>query len=139
MIATFLNPFGYAELFALAMSYIGDYWTTTYIFYVLAVLFFLASFYLLRINPLTMIKEKFFNLFKKDLKLWNKRLIFAYNKLRMNKSKLYFKSDIPKINEFVEKALENIEFDVPFGVSFETKPEDVVDINTPLFVVDKKK
>lgn len=69
MIATFLNPFGYAELFALAMSYIGDYWTTTYIFYVLAVLFFLASFYLLRINPLTMIKEKFFNLFKKDLKL----------------------------------------------------------------------
>ena len=57
----------------------------------------------------------------------------------MNKSKLYFKSDIQKINEFVEKALENIEFDVPFGVSFETKPEDVVDINTPLFLVDKKK
>lgn len=69
MIATFLNPFGYAELFALAMNYIGDYWTTTYVFYVLAALFFLASFYLLKINPLIIIKDRVKSLLKKDLKL----------------------------------------------------------------------
>ena len=70
MIATFLNPFGYAELFALVMNFTGDYWTTTYIFYVLAFLSFLVSFYLLRINPLKLAKEKIKSIFsKKDLKL----------------------------------------------------------------------
>lgn len=65
MIATFLNPFGYAELFALVMKLSGDYWTTTYIFYVLAALFFLASFYFLRINPIKILIEKTKWLFKK--------------------------------------------------------------------------
>jgi hypothetical protein len=66
MIATFLNPFGYAELFALAMEYTGDYWITTYIFYALAVLFFLGAFYLLRINPIALIRERIKLLFKKN-------------------------------------------------------------------------
>lgn len=66
MIATFLNPFGYAELFALVMNFTGDYWTTTYIFYVLAFLSFLVSFYLLRINPIALIREKIKVLFKKS-------------------------------------------------------------------------
>jgi len=70
MIATFLNPFGYAELFALVMKSTGDYWTTTYIFYVLAVLFFLAAFFFLRLNPITIAKERLKSIFsKKDLKL----------------------------------------------------------------------
>jgi arginine exporter protein ArgO len=66
MIATFLNPFGYAELFALVMKFTGDYWTTTYIFYALAVVFFSVAFYLLRINPIALIREKIKVLFKKS-------------------------------------------------------------------------
>jgi hypothetical protein len=65
MIATFLNPFGYAELFALAMKYTGDYWITTYIFYVLAALFFLAAFYLLKLNPVKFLRERVGKLFSK--------------------------------------------------------------------------
>lgn len=68
MIATFLNPFGYAELFAWAMKYTGDYWTTTYIFYALAGLFFLGAFYLLKLNPIILIRERLKTLFKKELK-----------------------------------------------------------------------
>jgi hypothetical protein len=67
MIATFLNPFGYAELFALVMKLSGDYWTTTYIFYVLASLSFLVSFYLLKINPIKHVNDKLKKIFKKDL------------------------------------------------------------------------
>jgi hypothetical protein len=66
MIATFLNPFGYAELFALVMKYTGDYWTTTYIFYVLAAVFFLGAFYLLKLNPIILVREKLRRLFKKS-------------------------------------------------------------------------
>jgi len=70
MIATFLNPFGYAELFALVMNFTGDYWTTTYIFYVLAFLSFLVSFYLLRINPFKLVRDKIKAfLSKKDLNI----------------------------------------------------------------------
>lgn len=58
MIATFLNPLGYDVAFAAVMRVTGDYWTTTYIFYVLAVLFFLLSFYLLKISPIKLIIEK---------------------------------------------------------------------------------
>jgi len=65
MIATFLNPFGYAELFALAMEYTGDYWITTYVFYALAALFFLGAFLLLKINPVTVVKERLRKIFKK--------------------------------------------------------------------------
>jgi amino acid transporter len=58
VIATFLNPFGFTELFAMVMKLSGDYWVTTYIFYTLAFLFFLLSFYFLRINPIKRGKEK---------------------------------------------------------------------------------
>jgi hypothetical protein len=57
MIATFLNPLGYDVAFAAVMKLTGDYWTTTYIFYVFAVLFFLLSFYLLKLNPIEAIKR----------------------------------------------------------------------------------
>ena len=67
MIATFLNPFGYAELFALGMKLFGDYWITTYVFYALAFLSFLVSFYLLKINPIEMAKEKFRKILKKKV------------------------------------------------------------------------
>jgi hypothetical protein len=67
MIATFLNPFGYAELFALGMKLFGDYWTTTYVFYVLALLSFLVSFYLLKVNPIKIVKEKFRKILKKKV------------------------------------------------------------------------
>jgi len=65
MIATFLNPLGFSELFALVMKLSGDYWITTYIFYVLALLSFLVSFYLLKINPIKVAKEKFKKILKK--------------------------------------------------------------------------
>jgi hypothetical protein len=67
MIATFLNPFGYAELFAMVMKLSGDYWTTTYIFYVLASLFFLLSFVFLKINPIKLIIGKVKMIFKKKV------------------------------------------------------------------------
>ena len=67
MIATFLNPFGYAELFALVMKLSGDYWITTYIFYVLASLFFLLSFVLLKINPIELILGKIKKVFSKKV------------------------------------------------------------------------
>lgn len=57
MIATFLNPLGYDVAFASVMRLTGDYWTTTYIFYALAVSFFLLSFYLLKLNPIEAIKK----------------------------------------------------------------------------------
>jgi len=57
----------------------------------------------------------------------------------MNKSKLYFKSDIPEVNEFVEKALKDIVLDVPLNVPFETKPEDMVNIDAQLFTTENNK
>lgn len=66
MIGTFLNPLGYAEALAAVMTLTGlDYWTTTYIFYAFAVLFFLASFFLLKINPISRIRGKIKMLRKK--------------------------------------------------------------------------
>jgi hypothetical protein len=65
MIATFLNPLGYDVVFAEVMKLTGDYWTTTYIFYVLAFLSFLLSFSLLKVNPIKRMRERLRNLFKK--------------------------------------------------------------------------
>jgi len=68
MIATFLNPMGYDIAFAAMMKLTGDYWTTTYIFYMLALLFFLLSFYLLKINPIKLIlvkTKKIFDILKR--------------------------------------------------------------------------
>jgi len=65
MIATFLNPLGYDVVFAMVMKLTGDYWITTYIFYVLASLFFLFSFYLLKINPIARAKDRLRKILKK--------------------------------------------------------------------------
>lgn len=66
MVATFLNPLGYAELVALIMKFSGwDYWTTTHFLYVLAVLFFSSAFFVLKINPFKMIAGKLGKIFSK--------------------------------------------------------------------------
>ena len=68
-LGTFLNPLGYAEAVAGVMKLTGmDYWNTTYLFYVLAFLLLSASFYLLKLNPITLIRERLRRLLKKDLK-----------------------------------------------------------------------
>ena len=67
MAGMFFNPLGYAEIFALVMKISGDYWTTAYIFYVLAFLFFSLSIVLLKVNPIKRIIEKIRNYSKKDL------------------------------------------------------------------------
>lgn len=66
MIATFLNPLGYAELVAGIMKATGwDYWTTTHLLYVLAGLSFCVAFLFLKINPVKFLREKIKSLFKK--------------------------------------------------------------------------
>jgi len=58
-VGTFLNPFGFAELTSLVMKMTGwEYWTTMHLFYVLAALSYLGFFFLLKINPIKIIKEK---------------------------------------------------------------------------------
>ena len=64
-VGTFLNPLGYAEAIAGTMELTGwDYWTTTHLFYVLAFLLLSASFYLLKINPITFARENIGKLIK---------------------------------------------------------------------------
>ena len=65
-IGMFLNPLGYAEAIAGVMKLTQwDYWTTTYLFYVLAFLLLSVSFVLLKMNPIKRAKEIFRKMFKK--------------------------------------------------------------------------
>lgn len=52
VIATFLNPFGYDLLVFKLTQLTKDYWTTMYILYVAAALFFILFFVLYKINPI---------------------------------------------------------------------------------------
>ena len=64
-LGTFLNPLGYAEAVAGVMKITGmGYWGTTYLFYALAFLLLSASFYLLKINPITFARENIGKLIK---------------------------------------------------------------------------
>jgi hypothetical protein len=51
VIASFLNPFGYDILVYKLTQLTKDYWTTMYILYVFAVLFFILFFICYKINP----------------------------------------------------------------------------------------
>ncbi len=58
VIATFLNPFGYDILVFKLTQLTNDYWTTMYIMYASALLFFGLSIYFYKINPLSFFKYK---------------------------------------------------------------------------------
>jgi len=62
MIAMFLNPLGFDVMFAMILELTGSYWTTTGIFYLLSLSFFGLYFYLVDVNPLKEIKERFLSL-----------------------------------------------------------------------------
>lgn len=65
---TFLNPLGFAELAAIIMKTTGwDYWTTMHLFYVLAVAFYVVSFYLFKLNPIRFARDKVKKIFKKKV------------------------------------------------------------------------
>lgn len=62
MIAMFLNPLGFDVIFAMILELTGSYWTTTGIFYLLSLSFFGLYFYLVDVNPLKEIKDRFLSL-----------------------------------------------------------------------------
>jgi len=62
MIAMFLNPLGFDVMFAMILELTGSYWTTTGIFYLLSLSFFGLYFYLVDVNPLKEIKDRFLSL-----------------------------------------------------------------------------
>jgi len=67
-IGTFLNPLGFAELAAGIMKITGwDYWTTMHLFYALAAVSYVVSFYLFKINPFKLILGKIKKVFSKKV------------------------------------------------------------------------
>lgn len=62
MMAMFLNPLGFDVMFAMILELTGSYWTTTGIFYLLSLSFFGLYFYLVDVNPLKEIKDRFLSL-----------------------------------------------------------------------------
>lgn len=51
MLGMFFNPLGFDVLFKMVLNLTGDYWTTDFIFYSAAVIFFVLYFYFSGINP----------------------------------------------------------------------------------------
>ena len=67
MMGMFFCPIGFDAATAVVMKWTGDYWTTMSIFYLLSASFFGAYFFVAKINPFKIVKEKIKLIFRKRI------------------------------------------------------------------------